>query len=152
MVPAAQLRTPHLDLARLMGLLEEVVAISLRLGRICTQRLRLRRQGHQEISPVATITHRSTTELLRLHSRRLLRLTAHLCTLHAWLNSSLRRSRRTTFPTAEHTTLCRPQDHRRAPDQIECPLVRLQVLHLWLARRLDLPGPSASVVTVSEPT
>lgn len=150
-------RTLHLDLVRLMGPLGEVAVTSLRPDQICMggmnlQHLRLCQQGHREISLVGMTNRNSVIDRHQLHSPLLQQLTAHLCTHHVWPSLNPLQFRRTALPTAELTMLCRPQDLRQALDQTGYQRAHLQVLRLRVARHLDRLGPSASVVTVSEPT
>jgi hypothetical protein len=152
-----QPQTLHLDLARLTGLLEELVATLLHRDRTCTggtsqQRLRLRQPGHREISLVAMNNRHSVIDRHQLHSPLLQRLMAHPCTHHVWPSLNRRQFRRTTLPTADHTTLYHPRDLLRVRDQTDCQQAPLLVLHLRVARHLDRLDPNASVVTVSEPT
>jgi hypothetical protein len=152
-----QPRILHLDPARLMGPLEELAAISLHPDRTCTggmnqQRLRLRQQGHQEISLVATNSRHLVIDRHQLHSPLLQRLTAHPCTHHVWPSLNPRQFKRTTLPTVDHTTLYHPRALLQAQDLTGCQLVRLRVLRLRVARHLDRLDLNANVVTVSEPT
>ena len=95
---------------------------------------------------------RSVIDRLQFHSPLPQRLTAHLCTHPAWPSSNPRQFKRTTLPMVEPTIMYHPRDPLQALDQTDCQQALLQVLRLRAAHHLDRLGPSASAVTVSEPT
>jgi hypothetical protein len=76
--------------------------------------------------------------------------TVHLpvCTLHAWPNLDLLPSRQ-TLSTVELAKLCHLQDLRLGLDPTECPLARLQALHLRPVRHLAPLGLNVSAVVIA---